>query len=105
MRAAIENFEAASLPHKRLWIGAMKEMGDASAQEHGDLVKLAERSNWEEILLVGEEFAQVKGNHQWFATSLEAAEYVKSNPPVGTAILIKGSRGSRMELLLEALPS
>ena len=34
----------------------------------------------------------------------EAAAYVRERPPVGTSVLIKGSRGSRMEVLLEALP-
>ena len=103
MKAAIESFAAAQLPRKRLWLGAMKEMGDASPAEHEALVKLAEQYPWDEIILVGEEFSTVKGVHAWFANSADAAAFVRKNPPEKASILIKGSRGSRMEVLLEAL--
>ncbi len=104
MKAAIENFAAADLPDKRLWIGAMKEMGDASDQEHRELLALADRYQWSEIILVGEEFGTLKAGRQWFANSGEAAAYLRQSPPANASILIKGSRGSRMEALLEALP-
>jgi UDP-N-acetylmuramoyl-tripeptide--D-alanyl-D-alanine ligase len=79
-------------------------MGDESAKEHRALLVLADQYNWDEVLLVGEEFKGMQGTHAWFATSDEAAAYVRERPPVGTSVLIKGSRGSRMEVLLEALP-
>ena len=104
MKAAIENFAAAALPHKQLWIGAMKEMGEDADKEHQELIALAEGGPWEELLLVGKEFEAFKAAHRWFATSEEAANWVRQHPPAGAAILIKGSRGSRMEALLEALP-
>lgn len=104
MRAAIENFAGSPLTGKRLWLGAMKEMGDASLEEHRALTALAERYPWSEIILVGEEFEEVKGLHQWFATSEAAAAFIRSSPPSNASILIKGSRGSRMERLLDALP-
>ncbi len=105
MKAAIEAFAASGLPHKRLWIGGMKEMGEEAEKEHRELIALAESGPWEELLLVGPEFKVMKGSHHWFATSAEAAEWVGSNLPTGASILIKGSRGSRMEVLLEALPN
>jgi UDP-N-acetylmuramoyl-tripeptide--D-alanyl-D-alanine ligase len=105
MKAAIEAFAEAQLTHKRLWLGAMKEMGEASTAEHEALVRLAGQYEWDEVLLVGEEFVDVKGRHPWFANSAEAAAYVRQNPPSGAAVLIKGSRGSRMEALLDALPA
>ncbi len=103
MKAAIEAFAAAAMPRKRVWLGAMKEMGEASAAEHGALVELVEQYSWEEVILVGEEFRDVKKGHVWFRDSAAAAVYVRQNPPAGAAILIKGSRGSRMEVMLEAL--
>lgn len=104
MKAAIESFARSTHPRKRLWLGAMKEMGVESAKEHAALVELAERYPWEEIVLVGDEFSEVKGTHPWFAQSAQAAEFIRKNVPEGVSILIKGSRGSKMEVLLEALP-
>jgi len=103
MRAAIENFAASALSGKRLWLGAMKEMGPASESEHAALVSLAEQYSWDEVILVGPEFAAVKGSHTWFPDAATAVNHIKADPPQNASILIKGSRGSKMELLLEAV--
>ncbi len=103
MRAAIENFAGSALQGKRLWLGAMKEMGPASETEHAALVALAGQFDWDEIILVGAEFRAVKGTHIWFPDAVAAAEWVRANLPENAAILIKGSRGSRMERLLDVL--
>ncbi len=105
MKAAIEAFAAAALAHKRLWIGGMKEMGEYADKEHRELLALAESGPWEELLLVGPEFETLQSGQRWFATSAEAAEWVRQHPPERASILIKGSRGSRMEALLDALPA
>ncbi len=104
MKAAITNFAEAPLNNKMLWLGGMKEMGDAELFEHTELVKLIENHNWKQVILSGKEFAPVKHAYLWFEDSVMAAEYIKNNPPHDSAILIKGSRGSKMERLLEALP-
>ncbi len=103
MRAAILNFAGASLAAKTLWIGGMKEMGSAEQYEHKELVSLIAAYQWQDVILVGREFEGVAGNYKWFADSTAAAEYVSKNPPRDSAILIKGSRGSKMELMLRAL--
>jgi UDP-N-acetylmuramoyl-tripeptide--D-alanyl-D-alanine ligase len=103
MKAAILNFAATSLANKKLWIGGMKEMGDAEAYEHRELVKLIGEYQWQEVILVGKEFAGIEHKFKWFEDSAAAAAYVADNKPQNSAILIKGSRGSRMEKLLEAM--
>jgi UDP-N-acetylmuramoyl-tripeptide--D-alanyl-D-alanine ligase len=103
MRAAILNFAAAGLPRKILWIGGMKEMGSAEEQEHRELVSLISEYTWEDTILVGREFKNVKGGYSWFETSAEAAAYIKTHQPENSSILIKGSRGSAMEKLLDAM--
>jgi len=45
----------------------------------------------------------LQNGYTWFDTSTEAAEYVKTRKPADSSILIKGSRGSKMEVLLDAL--
>lgn len=104
MRAAITNFANAKLANKMLWIGGMKEMGADEAKEHAELVQLIQQYNWNNVILVGREFAGIAHSYQHFNTSAEAAAYVTANQPANASILIKGSRGSRMEVLLEALP-
>lgn len=103
MQAAIQNFARTTLPRKLLWLGAMKEMGPAEQEEHAALVALIQQYPWEDVILVGKEFTGLQGELKRFDTAAEAADYVKAHAPQDAAILIKGSRGSRMELLLEAL--
>lgn len=102
MRAAISNFSKLS-GKKVLWLGAMKEMGEDEAKEHLELIEYFEQWNWEEVILVGQEFERCKGVHKWFADSKMAAEYIEQNKPHDVLILIKGSRGSKMEKLVEVL--
>jgi UDP-N-acetylmuramoyl-tripeptide--D-alanyl-D-alanine ligase len=52
---------------------------------------------------VGQEFETVRGQYSWFPSATLAADFVRKNPPKNASILIKGSRGSKMETLLEAL--
>ncbi len=104
MRAAIEAFAAAPGERKVLWIGAMKEMGDAEREEHAALVRLINAFKWADVLLVGAEFGGVESPHRRFSSSDEAAAWLRQNiPEEGTTILVKGSRGSRMERLVEVL--
>jgi UDP-N-acetylmuramoyl-tripeptide--D-alanyl-D-alanine ligase len=105
MQAAITNFAALQLPNKELWIGGMKEMGIAEADEHQQLVQLIEKYDWKRVLLVGKEFKGISHSYLWFETATEALPYVADHLPNGSSILIKGSRGSKMETLLAALPT
>lgn len=103
MRAAIGNFAAAELPRKTLWLGGMKEMGDDEAKEHAELVSYIGEHSWAQVILVGKEFVGLAGTYLHFHTSAEAAAYITTHQPEEASILIKGSRGSRMEVLLEAI--
>lgn len=103
MRAAILNFAEADLPNKILWIGGMKEMGADELQEHKELVTLIANYQWQGVILAGKEFKDIHNGYAWFENSADAATYIKANPPVNCSILIKGSRGSKMEVLMESL--
>lgn len=103
MCAAIDAFAATPGDAKMLWLGAMKEMGVAEHAEHAALVKYLSRFAWKSVVLVGLEFKAVHGEHRWFSTSTEAADWVRANPPGDATVLLKGSRGSRMEIMLDAL--
>lgn len=103
MRAAILNFAETQLPNKILWIGGMKEMGPEELNEHRELVALIANYNWNDVILVGKEFAGIHENYNWFENSAQAATYIAAHQPENSSILIKGSRGSKMEVMMEAL--
>jgi len=103
MHAAIINFAKADLPAKILWLGGMKEMGPDEEKEHRELVALIKEYDWADVILVGKEFSGLTEGYKYFNTSAEAKEYIASHKPVQASILVKGSRGSRMEVMVEAL--
>jgi UDP-N-acetylmuramoyl-tripeptide--D-alanyl-D-alanine ligase len=103
MRAAILNFAQAELPHKQLWLGGMKEMGSEEMNEHRELVSLISHYQWDDVILVGKEFETLYGPYKWFENSAQAAAYISGHQPQSSSILIKGSRGSKMEVMAAAL--
>lgn len=103
MRAAIENFSQADTDRKILWLGGMKEMGTDEQKEHRELVDYIRQFAWDDVVLVGKEFAGLQEDFSWFENADAAAASIKTQPPQGASILIKGSRGSQMERMLVAL--
>lgn len=103
MRAAIINFARTNLKNKTLWLGGMKEMGDAELQEHKDLLELINEYDWHQVILVGDEFKDISNKYLHFSNSTLAKEYIQNNLPNNTSVLVKGSRGSKMEVMIEAL--
>lgn len=105
MQVAIENFS--KMPNKKqiLILGDMFEMGDQAEQEHLDLLIWAKQFKFESIYLLGEHFNQVSANCglETYATMEALGEHLKSKNHNDTAILIKGSRGMKMERVLDYL--
>lgn len=105
MAAALDNFCLIRAARKAVFIGDMLELGAESATEHGKVLDKLADMNPDLVILVGKEFASADKEHRYncFATSDEAAEYLSSNPLKGFTILVKGSRGTRMEKLIPVL--
>ncbi len=103
MKLALENMAQISSDNKWLMLGAMKEMGADTDFEHQALVNLATQLGFENVLLVGNEFQSIQHHFHWFENSEKAADFVKNNRPQHAVILVKGSRGSKMERILEVL--
>jgi UDP-N-acetylmuramoyl-tripeptide--D-alanyl-D-alanine ligase len=102
MKLALENLAGMQSEDKWLLLGAMKEMGSESTVEHQALADLATNLGFKNVILTGAEFASVRHHYTWFATSAEVRDYLLQHPIHHATILIKGSRGSKMELTLEA---
>jgi UDP-N-acetylmuramoyl-tripeptide--D-alanyl-D-alanine ligase len=103
MQAAIENFAKMEGEHKYLFLGGMMELGKDSIAEHQSLIELITRLKLNNTILVGGDFANVNHPFPFFENVTAAAEWLKDNLPNNAHLLIKGSRSTKMEKLLEVL--
>ena len=108
MAAALENFSNVSAECRIAMLGDMLELGEDSAAEHKTVVQSALSRGFCKVFFVGKEFGAVSSvadgsPAMFFNTSDELAEYLKANPVTGATVLIKGSRGTRMEKVLPVL--
>ncbi len=105
MAAALDNFNLAQDPHKVVMLGDMRELGEESGKEHQGVVERLSGMDLEQVYLVGEEFSKVAegtGFH-CFPDSDALAAWIKEHPVEGCMILVKGSRGIRMEKVIPLL--
>ena len=133
MAAALDNLATVQAPRKAVMLGDMRELGVESVAEHTAIVKKLSSMDLDLVCLVGEEFRKaldssvaepvvrrnsptvvrqgsptievtgVATNLHWFPTSDDLLGWLKDNPVSDHTILVKGSRGIRMERILSAL--
>ncbi|MGC9374544.1 MAG: UDP-N-acetylmuramoyl-tripeptide--D-alanyl-D-alanine ligase [Bacteroidales bacterium] len=105
VKAAIKNFEQLNIPHKTLILGDMFELGDNALNDHYDVINNIDPKNYKNIFLVGELFATLKVDEHilQFANVDLFKNWLNKNPVKGSYILIKGSRGNRLERIVEFL--
>lgn len=101
MKAAIENFARMEGADKVLILGGMMELGSESLHEHQDLIDLINQYQWKNVVLVGGDFSKADHVFPFFDNSVKAAAWYKDQNFSGANILIKGSRSTAMEKVLE----
>lgn len=101
MRAAIENFAALNGEKKVLLLGAMAELGTESLAEHRSIVELIAQHSWESVVLVGGDFNKIEHPFLRFENAVAAGQWLQQQHFEHTHLLIKGSRSSQMELVLQ----
>lgn len=103
MEAALNNLF--SIPHlnKIAILGDMFELGDEAPFEHKKIADFADNSLLSQVILIGKNFEQVALEKKWvhFETVTEAKKYFDSLPFPTALLLIKGSRGMKLESLVE----
>ena len=101
MAVALDNLALSEGPKIAL-LGDMRELGADSAAEHK---KIVDRLQSREAILVGPEFKKAAEGTgiPVFESSDALADWLKANPLSGYTVLIKGSRGIRMEKVLDSL--
>lgn len=106
MNAALDNFAHVQADRKIVMLGDMLELGEDSSMEHRAVADKLKGMELDMIILVGKEFSSVvsKGDGVLcFETSADAALWLSSHEVSDAAVLVKGSRGIRMEKLLDVL--
>lgn len=103
MKLAIENFSKIRADNKVLVLGAMMELGPESKKEHQDVVSLIKNYTWSNVILVGGDFEGIAEPFVYFKNATEATAWLKQHKPVNSSLLVKGSRSTKMETILDAL--
>ena len=106
IEASIKNFATLNSDGKSkiVLLGGMRELGHVSDMEHTKIVRLIEECNFQLVYLVGSEFDGVENNkYKVFPNSKELNNFLKINKIENSFVLVKGSRGVKMEEVLESL--
>lgn len=114
MRAALETFAGSDVTGtKVVCIGDMLELGDASDRQHRDVGEASGNGPWRLLAGVGTASralieGAIKAGYPasqtvWFATTNEAVEALPLLLQPGDTLLLKASRGMRLEQILDAL--
>ena len=98
MQAAINAFKGDTYI-----LGAMRELGEYSHLEHQNIVNMLAERKADFVFLVGEEYLQTTSPYPVFANVEELHDYLAANPLKDKKILLKGSRSTKMEKLLDIL--
>lgn len=105
MNAAIENFSQMQQQNKVAILGDMLELGNESEKEHNAVLDLLIEKNILNVLLVGTHFMKAAKEKKIpsFPFVEDALIYIKHHPIKKATILIKGSRGIKLEKITELL--
>jgi len=110
MKAALENFHRMEMPNKMLIVGDMKELGEASHEEHVKILQLIYRYSFQLVWLVGEELRKATTDIPDYSSSFiffdhvdEVKQALKAQPIVGRTILLKGSNSMKLYSLVDCL--
>ena len=105
MAAALDNFASVQADCRIAMLGDMLELGEDSVAEHVAVVRKALECGLQKICLVGGEFGKAlqevsAENIEHFMTSDDLSAWLEKSGIEGAVVLVKGSRGTRMEKIV-----
>ena len=105
MNAALNNISKLSANKRIAILGDMFELGPESESQHQLIVEQAFTSDLDEVIFIGKYFYAFKNAEKgiFFETPAEAADYLIANKITAALVLLKGSRGMKLESLLQYL--
>ena len=104
-KAALENFEQLNAQKKGVILGDMLELGSVSQEEHQKIVDFLSTLKTDAVFLVGSHYSgcRLPGTFLHFLHADELAIYLSETKLSGFLMLIKGSRGMRLETIISEL--
>lgn len=104
MKSALESFSMMTHAKKLVIIGDMRELGKEAETEHKKVLSFMEDHKIQGYT-VGNEFGKFASEAviKHFGTSEEAKMYFQTSPILDALVLLKGSRGIRLEVLTDIL--
>ena len=110
MEVALDNIATMEAEHKVLILGDMLELGEWSEEAHINILRKADGIA-NRIILVGKEFAKAhtivgeesESEYALYPTTAEALAALDKEPINGCLVLLKGSRGIKLEVLIDKL--
>ena len=99
MKASIESFLAIKKKSYWLILGDMLELGESSLKEHQNIINNITKSGTENVLLIGDEFGKCNHTFKHFESVNSAEFWIRENSIENSHILLKGSRGIKLEKL------
>jgi UDP-N-acetylmuramoyl-tripeptide--D-alanyl-D-alanine ligase len=105
MLEAITHFSSGDFENKVVVLGDMLELGKETDEEHMKLLSLIKLHNFSEVYLVGPVFTRLNTERNWFCfqDSELGKMWFDHQPLTGKTILVKGSRGIKLERIIEVL--
>jgi len=102
MESAIHSFEMIKANNKLLILGDMLELGHITGEEHQNIIHILEQKKLKAIL-VGIEFSKQSSNFATYLTTKALVENEDLSQIKDYFILLKGSRGIKLETLIDCL--
>lgn len=102
MQHALESFAKSSDKKKIVILGDMFELGTDAPREHQFIADLCTQLQLDTVVLVGQEFQKTSTPEQVlkFTETTQAQEWFRQQDFSGAEILLKGSRGMKMEQVI-----
>lgn len=103
MAAALKNFAAMAVGPKMAILGAMKELGTDSREEHKKIIRQLQEYAFDRVWLVGNEFEGLSKDYPIFKDIEAVKQQIHQEMPENYYILIKGSNSTHLYQLPELL--
>jgi UDP-N-acetylmuramoyl-tripeptide--D-alanyl-D-alanine ligase len=97
---SLKSFKSINKGNKLAILGDMLELGSVSNDEHLKIISYLEKENIDAIL-VGKEFSRLKSNYPTFKNTNDMIEFLNKKDFKNFTILLKGSRGIKLEKLID----
>jgi UDP-N-acetylmuramoyl-tripeptide--D-alanyl-D-alanine ligase len=101
----LQNFKELEVENKYLILGDMLELGSEAEEEHYNILRFIEESDFQNVILVGEIFPRLKTSEKYlkFSNVSQAILWLEKNKIHNSNVLVKGSRGIQLERIVDYL--